>query len=110
MNPIKALTCDTQKLMNLVEEEVFNAAEVAMAIKGIKSGKAAGEDEIKCEMLKVLTGEGIFWLTQVCQVAEFGQQDRIFRCLRKEIASNVRTAEGYQSLVCQGKYIICQMP
>ena len=42
---------------------------MATAIKGIKSGKAAGEDEIRPEMLKVLTGEGIPWLTRVCQVA-----------------------------------------
>ena len=42
---------------------------MATAIKGIKSGKAAGEDEIRPEMLKALTGEGILWLTRVCQVA-----------------------------------------
>ena len=56
-------------LMDENEEEVFTAAEVAMTIKGIKSGKAAGEDEIRPEMLKALTGEGILWLTRVCQVA-----------------------------------------
>ena len=38
---------------------------MATAIKGIKFG----EDEIRPEMLKVLTGEGILWLTQVRQVA-----------------------------------------
>ena len=32
---------------HLGEEEVFTAAELAMAIKGLKSGKAAGEDEIR---------------------------------------------------------------
>ena len=50
-------------------KEVFTAAEVATAIKGIKSGKAAGEDEIRPEMLQALTGEGILWLTRVCQGA-----------------------------------------
>ena len=59
------------------EEEVFLAAEVATIIKGIKSGKAAGEDEIRPEMLKALTGEGILWLTRVCQVAwKFGKTPR----------------------------------
>ena len=53
----------TQKVINLGEEEVFTVAEVATAIKGIKSGKAAGEYEIIPEMLKALTGEEILWLT-----------------------------------------------
>ena len=39
------------------------------AIKGIKSGKAAGDNEIRPKMLKALTGEGVLWLTQVYQVA-----------------------------------------
>ena len=56
------------------KEEVFTAAEMATAIKAIKSGKAASEDEIRSEMLKALTGEGVLWLTQVGQVAwKFGK-------------------------------------
>ena len=46
LNPVKALTCDTQEVIQLEEEEVFTAAEVATATKGIKSGKAAGEEKI----------------------------------------------------------------
>ena len=61
----------------LGEEEVFTAAEVTTEIKGIRSEKAAGEDEIRSEMLKALTGEGILWLTRVCQVAwKFGKTPR----------------------------------
>ena len=56
-------------MTHLGEDEVFSAAEVATEIKGIKSGKAAGEDEIRPKMLKALIGEGILWLTRVCQVA-----------------------------------------
>ena len=74
LNPVKASTRDTHKVTHLGEEEVFTAAEVTRAIKGIKSGKAAGEDEIRPAMLKALTGEGILWLTRVCQVAcKFGK-------------------------------------
>ena len=29
----------------------------------------SGEDEIRLEMLKALTGEGVRWLTRLCQVA-----------------------------------------
>ena len=56
MNPVKVSTRDTQEVIHLAEEEVLSAAEVATAIKEIKSGKAAGEDEIRLEMLKALTG------------------------------------------------------
>jgi len=51
------------------KEEVFAAREVTTAISRLKSGKAAGEDEIRPEMLKVLNSEGILWLTRVFQVA-----------------------------------------
>ena len=63
LNPVKASTRDTYKVTQLGEQEVFTAAEVATAIKGIKFGKAAGEGKIRPEMLKALTGEGILWLT-----------------------------------------------
>jgi len=48
------------------EEKVFTATEVTAAIGLLKSGKAAGEDEIRTEMLKALNSEGILWLTRVC--------------------------------------------
>ena len=69
LNHVEASTRDTYKVTHLGEDEIFTAAEVATAIKGIKSGKAAGENEIRPEMLKALTGKGILWLTRVCQVA-----------------------------------------
>ena len=58
-NPAYAIARDTHDVTDLVEEEVFTAAEVATAIKGINSGKAAGEDEIRPEMFKAQTREGI---------------------------------------------------
>ena len=77
MNLVKASTHDTHKVTHLGDEEVFTAAEVATAIKGIKSGKAAGEDEIRLEMLKAQNAEGIFWLTRMRQVAlKFGKTHR----------------------------------
>ena len=50
---------------------------MATAIKGIKSEKDAGEEEIRLEMLKALTGEGVLWLTRKCQIAwKFGKIPR----------------------------------
>ena len=77
LNPVKASTRDTYEVAHLGKEEVFNAAVVATAIKGINSGKAASEDKIRPELLKALTGEEILWLTRVCQVAwKYGKTSR----------------------------------
>ena len=77
LNPVTASTRDTHEVTQIGEDKVFTAAEMATSIKGIKSGKAAGEDEIRPEMLKALTGEGILWLTRVCQVVwKFGKIPR----------------------------------
>ena len=54
-----ASTRETLNMIHLGEEEVFTAAEVETAIKGLKSGKAAGEDEKRPEMLQALTGKEI---------------------------------------------------
>ena len=47
LNPVKPSTRDTHEVIHLEEKEAFTATEVATAIKGIKSGKATGEDEIR---------------------------------------------------------------
>ena len=44
---VKASTRDTYEVTHLGNDKVFTVAEGATAIKGIKSGKAAGEDEIR---------------------------------------------------------------
>ena len=50
---------------------------MATVITEKKPKKAAGKDEIGAQMLKALTGEGILWLTRVCQVAwKFGKTPR----------------------------------
>ena len=46
LNAVKPSTRDTHEVIHLEEKEV-TATEVATAIKGIKSGKATGEDEIR---------------------------------------------------------------
>ena len=45
------------RMIHLGEEEVFIAAEVATPTKRIQFGKAAGEDEIRPEVLEALTRE-----------------------------------------------------
>jgi len=74
LNPVKATNDDTHEPISFGEEEVFTAREVVAVIGQLKSGKAAGEDEISPEMLKALNSKGILWLTRVCQVAcKFGK-------------------------------------
>ena len=63
-------------MTHLGKEEVFTAAEAATAIKEIKSGKAAGEDEIRLKMLKALTGEGLLRLTRVSSCVEVWQNSK----------------------------------
>ena len=69
LNPVRATPTDTCDTIDFGKEELFTLIEVAAATWGLKSGKAAGEDEIRSEMLKLLNGEGVRWLTRVCQVA-----------------------------------------
>ena len=58
LKPVKAWTRNSQEVIHLGKEEVFTAAEVAAANKGISFEKAAGEDEIRPKMLQALTGKG----------------------------------------------------
>ena len=69
LNPVRATPIDTCATFDFGKEEVFAITEVAAAILGLKSGKVADEDEIRPQMVKALSGEGISWLTRVCQVA-----------------------------------------
>ena len=110
LNPVKASTRDTHKMTHLGKEDVFTAAETGTAITGIKSRKAAGEDEIRPEMLKALTGEGILWLTQVCQVAwKFGKTPKdwqtgvIFPMFKKGNRKQCTNYRGISLLSLPGK-------
>ena len=71
---------DTHEVTHLGKDEVFTAAEVATAIKEIKSGKAAGEDEIRSEMLKALTRKGINASVSNCVEAWQNSQRLANRC------------------------------
>ncbi|CAF3419619.1 unnamed protein product, partial [Rotaria sp. Silwood2] len=51
------------------ESNTISTTEVTTAIKSLKSGKAAGVDEIRPEMLKSLKSGGVDWLTRICRVA-----------------------------------------
>lgn len=50
------------------EFNTISTVEVTTAIQSLKSGKAAGVDEIRPEMLKSLKSGGINWLTRICRV------------------------------------------
>ena len=69
LNPARVTPTDTYNTIDFGKEEVFTSTEVAAAIRGLKSGKAAVEDEIRPEMFKAFNGEGVCWLTKVFQVA-----------------------------------------
>ena len=69
MNPVRATHTDTCDTVNSGKEEVVILTEVAAAIRGLQSRKFAGEDKLRLEMLKAFKGEGVRWLTRVCQVA-----------------------------------------
>jgi len=60
LNPVKATNDDTHEPICFGEENVFTASKVTAAIGRLKSGKAAGEENIRPEMLKALNSEGIF--------------------------------------------------
>ncbi|CAF4396317.1 unnamed protein product [Rotaria sp. Silwood2] len=51
------------------ESNTISTTEVTTAIQSLKSGKAAGVDEIRPEMLKSLKSGGVDWLTRICRVA-----------------------------------------
>ena len=74
LNPVKASIRDTSRGRGSF---YYCRSDNDNNIKGIKSGKAAGEDELRPKMLKALTGKGILCLTRVCQVAwKFGKTPR----------------------------------
>ena len=81
----------------------------------IKSRKAAVEDEIRHKMLKVLTGEGILWLAQVCQVVwKFGKTPRdwqagvIISMFKKGNCKQCTNYRGISLLSLPGKvYVKC---
>ena len=69
LNPARATPTDTCDTIDFGKDEVFASTEMPTAIIGLKSRKAAGEDEIRAKMLKALNGERVRWLTRVCQMA-----------------------------------------
>ena len=102
LNPVKASTRDIHEVTRLGE-----VTEVETSIKGIKSGKAAGEDEIGTEMLKALGGEEILWLRQVCQVTRKFcktlrdcQTDVIIPIFKEEDRKQCTNYRGISPLVC----------
>ena len=67
-NPVRATPTVTYDTIDF-GKEVFILKEVAAAIRRLKSGKAAGENEIQPKMFESIERERVSWLTRVCQVA-----------------------------------------
>ena len=108
LNRERATSTDTCGTIDFGKEEIFTLTEVAAAIRRLKSGKAAGEDKIRPEMLKALNGKGVRWLTRVCPVAwKLGKTPKdwqscvIIRMYKKAIVKSVRTIEKYHFLAFQ---------
>ena len=59
LNPVRATPTDKCDLIDCEKEEVFTLTETAAAKQKLKTGKAAGEDEIRSEMLNALNGQGV---------------------------------------------------
>ena len=59
LNPVRATPTDTCQTIDFQKKEVFTLTKVAAAIRGLKFRKAAGEDEIRLEMLKALNKERV---------------------------------------------------
>ena len=83
---------------------------MATANKVIKSEKAAGEDEIRPEILKALTGKEILWLTRMCKVTwKFGKTSRywqtsvIIPIFKKEDRKQCTNYRGISLLSLPGK-------
>ena len=68
LNSVRATPTDTCDTIDFEKEEVFISTKVAAAMQGLKSKKAAGEDEIRLEMLKAING-GLRRLTWVHRMA-----------------------------------------
>ena len=71
LNPAKSTPTDTFNLINFEKEEgeVFILTEVAAAICGLKSGKLAGEDKIRPEILKALNEEEYCVTIRRCKIS-----------------------------------------
>ena len=52
LNQVRATPTDACETIDFGKKEAFTSTEVAAATRGLKSGKATGEDKIRPEMLK----------------------------------------------------------
>ena len=57
MNPVRATPTDTCNTIDFRKEAVFTLTEVAAATRGLKFGKAAGEDKIRPKVLNATEKE-----------------------------------------------------
>ena len=80
LNPVRATPTDICDTIDFWKKQVLTSTKVTAAIQGLKSGKAAGENEIRPEMLKTLNEEEVRWLARVCQVAwKLGKTPKVWQ-------------------------------
>jgi len=75
LNPVTLTSLSTQEGA-IEKENTITVADYFVAVKTLKTGKAADCDEIRPEILKTLNRE-VPWLDRVCQMAWcFGRAEK----------------------------------
>ena len=110
LSPVKATATNTCDKIDFEKKEVFTLTEVVATIRGLKSGKTAGEDKIGPEMLSALN-ERVLSLTRVCELAwklgktPKGWHSGVIISTYKAIVKSVQIIDEYHFLAFREKFM-----